>query len=144
MRDIIIRFFSNLVTRVGGPMTFRLIFQPLFAALIAFGAGLRDAREGRPPYFWSVIYNQESRVSLIKEGWKAILRIFVMAIAIDLIYQIITVRWFYPLEALVVAVVLAILPYLIVRGLVNRVMQLFRRKRVIAEAPKESLTPGNS
>ena len=36
------------------------------------------------------------------------------------IYEFITVRWFYPGEAVVVALVLAIVPYLMLRGLVNR------------------------
>jgi hypothetical protein len=43
MRDIFVRFFNNLTFRVGGPMTFRLVLQPLMAALIGFRAGRRDA-----------------------------------------------------------------------------------------------------
>ena len=43
------------------------------------------------------------------------------AIVIDVVYQFIVFRWFYPGEALVVAFVLAIVPYLLVRGPVNRI-----------------------
>ena len=40
---------------------------------------------------------------------------------IDFIYQLIVFRWFYPWQALIVTVTLAILPYLIFRSLLNRI-----------------------
>ena len=61
-----------------------------------------------------------SRSELFREALKDILKVIIVAIAIDLIYQIIVLRWFYPLEALTVAIAVAILPYGIIRGLVNR------------------------
>jgi hypothetical protein len=45
----------------------------------------------------------------------------------DLIYQAIVLRWFYPLQALIVAIVLALLPYILLRGPVNRIARLLRR-----------------
>ena len=44
-----------------------------------------------------------------------------MAVIMDLVYEGVVGRWFYPLETLIVAVVLAIVPYLVVRGPVNRI-----------------------
>jgi len=49
------------------------------------------------------------------------LRVFVVAVIMDLVYEGVVGRWFYPLETLIVAVVLAIVPYLVVRGPVNRI-----------------------
>jgi len=46
-----------------------------------------------------------------------------MAVIIDAVYQVIQLRWFYPAESLVVAVVLAFVPYLIIRGPVGRVVR---------------------
>ena len=43
---------------------------------------------------------------------------------LDVVYQIITVRWIYPMEALLVAVILAFIPYLIARGAVTRLARL--------------------
>ena len=120
MRDVIIRFFNNLHFRVGGPMTFRLVLQPLMAGLIGFRAGRRDARDGRAPFLTQFRRGPMSRSELFREALKDILKVIIVAIAIDLIYQIIVIRWFYPLEALMVAVAVAILPYGIVRGLTNR------------------------
>jgi hypothetical protein len=54
-------------------------------------------------------------------------KVFVAALVIDLIYEIVVFRWIYPGQALIVAVVLAMLPYPLIRGLLNRKMQLWRR-----------------
>ena len=35
-------------------------------------------REGKPPYFWTILTRPEQRVELLREGWKAD-RILVMA-----------------------------------------------------------------
>jgi hypothetical protein len=40
---------------------------------------------------------------------------------LDVIYQIIVQRFVYPGEALITAFILAIVPYLILRGLVTRI-----------------------
>ena len=46
-----------LIGRTDGPLTLRLIFQPTVAAILAIRAGLKDAREGRTPYLWSMFTN---------------------------------------------------------------------------------------
>jgi hypothetical protein len=120
MEDIITRFFENLVDRVSGPMKFRLILQPLMAIIFAVLRGLKDAKEGKPPYFWALFTDPAHRKDMVRDGWKSIGRVFVFAIIMDLAYQLIVSRWFYPVEALVVAFVLAIVPYLALRGPINR------------------------
>ena len=47
MKDLLARVWTNVVGRVGGPMTFRIILQPTMATLLALRAGLKDAREGQ-------------------------------------------------------------------------------------------------
>ncbi len=113
--------WDGLVARVGGPMTFRVILQPTMATLLAVRAGLKDAREGRPPYLWTILTDPSQRAGLIREGWKACARVFFLAIIIDVIYQWTVQRWVYPGELIVVAIVLALVPYLLIRGPVNRV-----------------------
>ena len=121
MEDLLARGWDGLMARVGGPMTFRLILQPLMAALLALRAGLQDAREGRPPYLWTVLTDPAQRAGLLHEGWKSIARVFFLAVIMDFIYEWIMGRWIYPLETLVVAIVLAVMPYLLLRGPVNRI-----------------------
>lgn len=136
MEEFLTRFFTNLADRVGGPMTFRVILQPTMAILLALRAGMKDAREGRPPYFWTILTDPSRRAELIREGWKSVARVFVLAMIMEVIYQWIVLRWFYPGEALTVALLLAVVPYLLLRGPINRLVRRLRRQpEVSAEKP---------
>jgi hypothetical protein len=55
-------------------------------------------------------------------------RVFVFAIVMDAAYQLIVFRWLYPVEALLVAVILALVPYLLIRGPVNRIAKMISKK----------------
>lgn len=129
MRDMLLRALMNVTDRVGGPMTFRIILQPTMAVLLAFRAGLKDAQQGRPPYFWTILTDPNQRADLLREGWKSIARVFFLAIIMDVIYQLIVLRWVYPFELILVAILLAVVPYLLIRGPVNRIVRRLRRKR---------------
>ena len=65
--------------------------------------------------------SNSSRRELLRESWQDIAKVFLAAVIIDLIYQIMELRWFYPEEALIVATCLALLPYLLLRGPINRI-----------------------
>ena len=51
----------DLLGRISGPMSFRMILQPAVATLLAIRAGMHDARDGRPFYGWSVATDREHR-----------------------------------------------------------------------------------
>lgn len=121
MDDIWMRIVENMADRVTGPMKFRLVLQPVMAAIFAVLSGLKDARTGKPPYFWALLTDPAHRTDMIKDGWKSVGRVFLLAIAIDVVYQIIVLHTVYPLEVVIVAFVLAIVPYLLLRGLVTRI-----------------------
>ena len=120
MDDVWMRIVENMTDRVTGPMKFRLVLQPVMAAIFAILSGLKDARTGKPPYFWGLITSPEHRIDMIKDGWKDVSKVFILALVLDVVYQIIEQRFVYPGEVIIVALVLAILPYLILRGLVTR------------------------
>jgi hypothetical protein len=120
MDDIWVRLADNMADRISGPMKFRFILQPAMACFFAVRSGLNDARAGKPPYFWSLIDDPLHRTEMLQDGWKSVGKVFMLAIVLDVIYQVIALRFVYPGEALLVALLLAILPYLIVRGLVTR------------------------
>jgi len=126
MDDLLNRIFENLIDRVSGPMKFRLILQPLMAIIFAVRSGLKDAKEGKPAYFWGLFTDPDNRRDMLRDGWKSVGKIFVIAIIIDLVYQFVVFRWFYPGEAILVAAILAFVPYLLIRGPVNRIA---RRKK---------------
>lgn len=121
MDDIWMRIASDMAERVSGPMKFRLVLQPTMAAIFAIRAGLADASAGRTPYFWTLISEPSQRAYLIKDGWKSVGKVFVLALVLDVVYQFIVSRFVYPGESIIVAFVLAIVPYVILRGLVTRV-----------------------
>ncbi len=121
MEETFLRMIEDLVGRVSGPMKFRLILQPVMAIIFAVRSGLKDAKEAKPAYFWAMLTNPDSRVDMLRDGWKSVGRVFIFGIIMDAIYQFIVFRWFYPGEAVLVAAILALIPYLLVRGPVNRI-----------------------
>ena len=115
------RVVTNLIGRVSGPMKFRLLLQPLTASFFAIRSGLADARAGKSPYFWCLLSDPGQREEMLRDGWKSIGKIFILALVLDVVYQIIVLRFVYPGEAIIVAIILAIVPYLILRGLTTRI-----------------------
>jgi hypothetical protein len=121
MNDVFARVWENLNGRLAGPMHLRLIIQPTVASILAIRAGLRDARENRAPFFWSVLSNPDYRPELLRQGWKDIGKVFIIAVILDVVYQLVVHRGVYVLELLITAVTLAIVPYILVRGPVSRI-----------------------
>ena len=115
------RIWYQLINRADAPMRFRFILQPLMAAIAAILAGLKDARTGRSPYFWTMLDNPSERVERLEEGLNATARIIVLGLVMDVIYQIIVLQRFYPAEAVIVALLFAFVPYVIIRGPAARI-----------------------
>ena len=130
MEETLIRVWEDLVGRVGGPLTLRLFIQPTVATILAIRAGLNDGRQGRTPYFWNILLNLDQRKDRLREGWKDVGKLFSMAVVLDVVYQLVVARWVYPLETLIVAVVLALLPYVLFRGLASRLARRLLPKDV--------------
>jgi hypothetical protein len=123
MSDVFSRIVENMIARTEGPLHFRVVLQPIMAMVFAFIDGRKDARAGNPPYFWSLLSVPGHRREMIKDGWKSVGKIFILAVVLDAIYQLIVEHFIYPGELIIVAFLLAILPYLILRGLVTRVLR---------------------
>jgi hypothetical protein len=118
------RFWRDLIERPDGPMRFRFVLQPLMAAIAAIHDGHSDARLGRAPYLVTVLRNPQERVGRLRDGLNATARIILLGLTMDIIYQALVLRTFYPDEALVVALLLAFVPYLIIRELVVRIARM--------------------
>jgi hypothetical protein len=118
--NAILRGLENFIGRSGGPMSFRLIVQPAVAILLAIRAGMKDARDGRPPFLWAAFSDRAGRQELIRQAWKDVGGIFIVAIVLDSVYQLVVHSGIYALELLLTATTLALVPYLLVRGLVTR------------------------
>lgn len=128
MEDILARISENLIGRLHGPLTFRLLLQPIMATIYATRDGWKDAKAGKPPYFFALFTHPEHRQEMLQEGWKSVGKVFILAILIDAIYQFIAFRFFYPGGAALVAVALALIPYILIRGPLNRILHRWVRK----------------
>jgi hypothetical protein len=115
---------NDFLARLDGPLHFRFIMQPLMAIFLATRVGIRDAREGRSAYLWTLLSDPAQRRYLLADGWKGISRIFILACALDVIYTVIEWHRLKPLETLLTAVILAVIPYALLRGPINRLVRL--------------------
>jgi hypothetical protein len=122
------RVWQNLVDRPGGPMTFRIILQPVMATLAALRDGVGDAKLGRSPYLWTLFTKPSESGGLLREGLISTARIILLGLCMDVIYQAIVLKTFYPGEAVIVALTLAFLPYLLLRGPIARIARRWRRE----------------
>ena len=128
------RIWFQLLQRTDAPMRFRFILQPLMAAIVAIRNGLKDARTGKSPYFWTLVTNPRERIRRLNEGLNATARIILLGLVMDAIYQVIVLRRFYPAEAVIVALLFAFVPYVIIRGPAARIA-----RRWLAGPPHQTL-----
>jgi hypothetical protein len=120
------RVLRQLAARPGGPMTFRFILQPAMAALAAVHDARRDVRLGRAPYLWTMLHRPGERGARLREAANATARIILLGLVMDAIYQLFVLQRFYPVEAVVIALLLAFVPYVILRGVVLRIVRRWR------------------
>jgi hypothetical protein len=129
MGDFLSTFWTDFLARFDGPLHFRLFVQPMMAIVFAVRDGIRDAREGRSAYLWTLLTDAAQRRYLLESGWKGISKVFVLAVVLDVVYQLIVSRDVKPVEALLTAAVLALIPYALLRGPVNRAVRSSRTRK---------------
>ena len=133
MEEYFLRLWNDFGARVTGPLSLRLFLQPTMATIFAIRDGIKDAKTGQPPYFYSVFTDPAHRRTMLTEGWHAVVKIFILAVILDTLFQLIVFKWIYPFEVVFIALVLAFLPYLLARGPVNRIARTFMQKRSQSE-----------
>lgn len=126
--EALIHVWDHLLARSTGPFSFRFILQPLVAVVIAIRAGVKDARTSRTPYLVGLFSVPSERRALIRSTLKDLARLYIVAVTLDCVYQVMVVRWIYPLQALIVGFLLAVIPYILTRGLANRVASRLARR----------------
>lgn len=122
LAEIAARGWENFLARTSGPLSLRFVIQPCVAGFMALRAGLRDAREGRAPFFVRLFKTEGFSPEIRHEIRDDIGAIFVLAVILDFIYQVLVQRGVYFLEMVFTAVLLAVVPYMILRGPVSRVV----------------------
>lgn len=123
------RLWRNIVARPGGPMTFRFVLQPTMATIAAMRDGAADARRNRAPYLSAILFGGERRGARLWEGVISTARILILGLVMDVAYQLVFLDSFHPAEAAVIAIVLAFLPYALLRGPAARLARRWTARR---------------
>jgi hypothetical protein len=115
------RFWSDIADRIHGPMTFRFYLQPAMAFIAALHDGINDARHGHKSFFWTAHRDPTQKAGRLREGLISTARVVLLGISMDAIYQFKVLNQFYPAEALMMAILLAVIPYFIFRWIIELV-----------------------
>jgi protein-S-isoprenylcysteine O-methyltransferase Ste14 len=116
MHEILVRGWTDLLARLDGPLHFRFIAQPLMALFLGARAGIRDARAGEPPFLSALFRFPERRGQRMKDALRDVATLLLVATILDSAYQVAVHRGIYLLELLITVALLALVPYLLVRG----------------------------
>lgn len=127
--DMLQRVWLDLLDRPSGPLALRFVIQPVMSTIFAIRDGIKDARDGRSPYFWTVLTEPTARKARLLEGISATAKIMILAVILDAVYQYKALGTFYPGEAIIIAFVLAFLPYMLIRGPVARIARKWNSAR---------------
>jgi hypothetical protein len=70
---------------------------------------------------------------MLRNLWRIAGKVFLVALALDVAYQLIVLHWIYPVETLIVATMLALIPCMVVRAIGNRIVTMAHRRRLRGE-----------
>jgi hypothetical protein len=99
------------------------------ASIVAIRDGLDDAKNGRPAFLWTMLTDDRQRRRLLSEGWHAVFRIILLGTIMDIAYQAMVFGRLRPLELVFVVLGLAFVPYILLRGPINRIARLWTQGR---------------
>jgi hypothetical protein len=126
MEDLLSRLWREIAERPYGPMAFRFYLQPLMSLAIALRDGLQDARAGKPPFFWALFTAPAHRGERLRELLRSVRKLFLLAVALDLVYTLLVLGGLRPVQTILVAAGLSHVPYVLLRGPFNRLARLVR------------------
>jgi hypothetical protein len=119
--EVLTRMWNNMLDRPGGPFVFRFVLQPIMVTIAALRDGIHDARSGHTPFLQAMLTEPSQRRGRLDEAVIATSRIVLLGLVIDTAYQFIEFDVFHPGEAVMIALLLAFVPYVLLRGLVTRI-----------------------
>ena len=115
------RFWTDVFGRLHGPMTLRFYLQPTLAFVAALKDGIKDVRLGHKAFFWTALWDPTQPRGRLREGLTSTSQMALIGFAMDLAYQFKVFDRFYPTEAVMMVLLLAVIPYFVVRWIVEQV-----------------------
>jgi hypothetical protein len=113
-------FLEDIPKRLTGPGRFRFILQPAIAIALGIWGGVTDARMGRPPYLYGILFHRDARRELLRSGFESVVNLLLMGILLDSVFQWLILGQSHPGAALLMGPVLIVLPYSFARALSHR------------------------
>ena len=108
---------TNLIERLNGPFSLRLLLQPTMALLFAIRDGRKDAKEGSAPYLQALLSQQkDGRRETLSSAWASLSKVMTIAFLLDCAFQYATAGNVAFLEAILMAFLLCAVPYTLIRG----------------------------
>ena len=123
-------FAEGLARRLAGPANFRFILQPLIAAIAGIRDGVSDAKLGLRPYGFAVLFDSNSRGELLGAALKRTAIPLLVGVVIDMVVQWMLFQRVLFSAAILVGVLLVGLPYIVARGVTNRILHRRYKDRV--------------
>src|SRR4029077_15550698 len=125
MDNVVTQAWREITARPEGPLALRFYLQPAMATFLAIRDGVKDARTGEPAYLWALFSHPTQRKELLRHGWKSVGKVFILAMVLDLVYQLVVFHGVRPLQTVLVPAALALIPYVALRGPAGRVAKRF-------------------
>src|SRR5262245_50599032 len=126
------RFWADVFGRLHGPMTLRFYLQPTLAFVTAVKDGVKDARFGHKAFFWAALWDPTEPRGRLREGLMSTSQMMLMGLAMDTIYQFKVFDQFHPVEAVLMVLLLAVIPYFLFRWLVEHVARWWFSRTSVA------------
>ena len=107
---------TNLVERLNGPFSLRLLLQPTMALLFAIRDGRKDAATDSAPYLTALMGEKGERRQTLASAWASLSKVMVMAFVLDCAFQFATGGSVRLVEAVLMSGFLCAVPYTLMRG----------------------------
>jgi hypothetical protein len=127
------QFFEDMLARLSGAGRLRFILQPTVALIIGIRDGIKDSRDGCPPFLLGLVSHRARRTELLRSAFTSVRDLVAVAIILDVISQFLIFDDVHPGAALVLGPVLIAVPYSISRALANRISR--RRNQQLPVSP---------
>jgi hypothetical protein len=112
---------QHVIEMVGGPGTLRFFVQPAIAIVLGVIHGIRDRRQGRPPYLIGLIRARGARGRHLLDGLRAIALPLCLALLGAYVFEYVIRGRIYIFYGCLYALVFVAVPYCVLRALANRV-----------------------
>lgn len=125
----VVGFWDGIGRSLSGRGQFRLILQPATALVLGIRLGIRDGRQGTPPFVMRLLTTRAQRWALFKQSLREAALPLAVAVVMDSVLQVLTLGRVRPLAAVMVGGLLVWLPFVATRAFTNRIWTLTHSRR---------------